>query len=309
MVLAVAGLRKAHDGRPVLTGVDLRVDPGEILGLLGVNGAGKTTLVSIIAGLYRPDAGSVQVGGVDVLRHPQQARRLLGLAPQDLGIYPTATVHENLVFFGELAGVRGPLLRQRIDEASAAFDLGALHDRMARALSGGEKRRLHTAAALLHRPKLLLLDEPTVGVDVVTRARLLEAVKAIAAEGTAICYSTHYLPELESLAGTVAVLHEGRIIVRGTQEEIVSGYRTSVALTFRSVVPAQSLDLPGATVQGRVLSIETADPARTAAQALSSLGDAAADLLSVEIVRPSLETVFMTLTGHRQEQAADDGVG
>ena len=309
MVLAVSDLYKSHGGRSVLTGVDLRIGPGEILGLLGVNGAGKSTLVSIVSGLYRPDSGTVQVGGVDMLSRPQQGRRLLGLAPQDLGVYPTATVRENLVYFGELVGLRGAHLRRRIDDVSTAFDLGALHGRLAKVLSGGEKRRLHTAAALLHRPQLLLLDEPTVGVDVVTRARLLEAVKAIAAEGTAICYSTHYLPELESLGSTIAILHGGRILARGTQEEIVAGHRTSVDLAFRGVPPPQLSRLPGAETRGTVVRIETTDPAQTAAQALTALaalGAGAAELLSVEIVRPSLEAVFMTLTGHQAGQDEDD---
>ena len=197
------------------------MDAGTILGLLGPNGAGKTTLVSIVAGLRRADAGTVHVGGIDVGRHPKSAQRLIGFAPQETGVYPVLTVRDNLRFFAGLAGLRRPDARVRIDEVGAALGLDELFDRRASELSGGERRRLHTAIALLHRPRLVLLDEPTTGADVRTRNEILELVRTLADDGSAVVYSTHYLHEIEALDATVAFIDHGRIVARGELAELV----------------------------------------------------------------------------------------
>jgi len=161
--LEVAGLRKSYGVTVALDGVDLVVEPGSIVGLLGRNGAGKTTLVSVIAGLLRADAGTVRVAGIDVVRDARRARACIGLAPQETGVYLPLSVRDNLRFFGGLSDLRGRVLRTRIDDVASALLLEPLLDRRARDLSGGERRRLHTAIALLHRPRLVLLDEPTTG--------------------------------------------------------------------------------------------------------------------------------------------------
>jgi ABC-2 type transport system ATP-binding protein len=305
MVLEVEGVRKAYGDRPVLRGVDLRIEPGEVTGLLGLNGAGKSTLVSVVAGLLPADAGRVLIGGVDVARHTRKARAMLGLAPQDLGIYPSVTVHDNLLLFGRLAGLRGAKLRERIEKVADALELEKLFGRQGRALSGGEQRRLHTGLAMLHEPKLLLLDEPTVGVDVATRGRLLQAIRDLAAEGVAIGYSTHYLAELETLRASVAVLHDGTIVRRGTLAELVDAHGTAaVDLTFDERVPA-GLDFgPDAVVRGTTVRMPSTDPAKTAAEMLGLLGDHSSAVRSVELVRPNLETVFLSITGHLPEEVA-----
>ncbi|HUG83834.1 MAG TPA: ABC transporter ATP-binding protein, partial [Euzebya sp.] len=216
-MLHVSGLTKRYGQTTVLNAVDLQVARGEIVGLIGPNGAGKTTLVSIVAGLVRPDEGTIAIGGVDPQRTPLRARRLIGLAPQDLGVYPTATVAENLHLFAGLAGLRRGEAKRHIAELAQVLGLAALLQQRVQTLSGGQKRRLHTAAALLHRPPLALLDEPTVGADVETRAMLLRVVRDLADEGTAVVYTTHYLHELEHLGATIAVLEQGRVVARGTQ--------------------------------------------------------------------------------------------
>jgi ABC-type multidrug transport system ATPase subunit len=300
-MLSVEGLRKAYGHLTALDGVDLKIQPGEICGLLGPNGAGKTTLVSIIAGLRRADAGRVVVAGVDALAHPYEARRFLGLAPQELGIYPIVTVRENLSFFGELADLRGAQLTGRVGEVAEALDLTELLDRPARDISGGEKRRVHTAMAMLHRPPLLLLDEPTTGVDVRTRARLLDAVRSLAAQdGTAICYSTHYLPEVDALDASVAIIEHGCIIARGSVAELIKQHGGSaIELVFDG--PPLAIALPGRRVETveSTVRIYTDQPAADVAAVLQALGPATARLRAVEIVAPSLESVFLALTGRR----------
>jgi ABC-2 type transport system ATP-binding protein len=310
-VLEVGGLTKRYGDVAALDGVDLEIGAGEICGLLGPNGAGKTTLASIVAGLRSADRGTVTIDGVDALRSGRAARRKLGFAPQELSIYPTVTVRENLVVFGELADVRGALLRRRIDEVAEAFELTSLLDRLAREMSGGEKRRLHTAAAMLHRPALLLLDEPTTGVDVSTRARLLDAVRLLAADGTAVCYSTHYLPEVEALGASVAIIDHGRVIARGAVDELVTAHGgTVVDIIIDPPVPAAH----DTSFAGRDHSIEhLADRIRIRgprstteiAHVLVALGPDAARVRRIDVVSASLEGVFLALTGRRFEAEAE----
>jgi ABC-2 type transport system ATP-binding protein len=304
--LRVERVHKSYGGTIALAGVDLTVAAGTILGLLGPNGAGKTSLVSIIAGLRRPDTGRVFVGDVDVARAPQRARQLIGLAPQETGVYLPLSVRDNLRFFAGLTGLRKAELRERIAQVANALGLGELLDRRASELSGGERRRLHTAIALVHRPSLVLLDEPTTGADVRTRSEILQLVRSLADDGSAVVYSTHYLQEIEELDASVAVIDRGRIVARGGRTELIARYGSSaLELTFEQDVPAVAR-IEGATVDGSVVRIPTADPAVTAAQLLPHLGRHTDALRSIEIVRPSLESVFLTLTGrHFAEHAID----
>jgi ABC-2 type transport system ATP-binding protein len=221
-MLVAAGLRKRFGDVTALDGLDLTVPPGEVTGLIGPNGAGKSTFMALAAGLLRPDAGAVTIAGADPARDPRRARALLGLAPQEVALYPRVTVGEHLRLFGRLADLRGAALRRRIDETVQALRLTELLDRPAGALSGGQRRRTHAATALLHRPRVLLLDEPTAGADPTTREALLAAVRARAGDGAAVCYTTHYLPELEILQATVALLVRGRIIARGSRQDLLA---------------------------------------------------------------------------------------
>jgi ABC-2 type transport system ATP-binding protein len=301
-ILEVAGVRKSYGSTIALDGVHLTVEAGSIVGLLGPNGAGKTSLVSIVAGLRRPDAGVVRVAGIDVVREPERAQPAIGLAPQETGVYLPISVRDNLRLFGGLAGLRGRELRARIDAIAAALSLDPLLDRLASELSGGERRRLHTAMALMHRPKLVLLDEPTTGADVRTRAEILDIVRKLADDdGTAVVYSTHYLPEIEELDAHVAFIDRGRIVVRGDVDELVKRYGSSVLeLTFDGAVPDTAL-MEGAVVDGPVVRIPTPDPAGCAATVLPRLGRDAAQLRGVDVTRPSLEAVFLQVTGRRYE--------
>jgi ABC-2 type transport system ATP-binding protein len=302
-VLQVERVTKTYGAVTALRGVDLEIAAGQVLGLVGRNGAGKTTLASIVAGLRRADGGRVRICGTDIGRHPQQARARLGFAPQQTGVYPTATVRENLALFGKLAGLRGCRLTAQVEAAAASMGLLHLMPRFARQLSGGESRRLHVATALVHAPDLLLLDEPTAGVDVQSRSALLQTVRALALAGTAVLYSTHYLTEIEDLDAVVAILHEGQVVGRGPVAELVRRHAgTHLELQFDGPAPALWAGRPGVETAGSTVRAAVPDPAAALAAALAELDGAAHRLRGVNIVRPSLEAVFLTLTGTPPDQ-------
>jgi ABC-2 type transport system ATP-binding protein len=304
--LEIAGVRKAYGTTVALDGVDLVVPAGTIIGLLGPNGAGKTTLVSIVAGLRRPDAGRVHVGGIDITKRPRAARHLVGLAPQDTGVYLPLTVRDNLRMFAGLAGLRGGEMREQIDAVATALSLDALFDRRGSELSGGERRRLHTAMALVHRPRLVLLDEPTTGADVRTRREILELVRSLADDGSAVVYSTHYLHEIEELQASVAFIDYGRVVAQGELRDLIRQHGSSaLELTFARDIPA-AVRVEGAVVDGTLVRIPTDDPASTAAQLLRRLGADTAGLSAIEVVRPSLESVFLNITGRRYDHGVDE---
>jgi ABC-2 type transport system ATP-binding protein len=287
VVLHIAGLRKSYGDQVALRGVDLDVGEGEIVALLGPNGAGKTTLVSIVAGLRKADAGVVEVAGIDALSRSREVRRYLGLAPQETGIYPVVSVRQNLRLFGELSGVRRADLRSRVDEVAEALDITDLLDRQAGKLSGGQKRRVHTAIAFMHRPRLLLLDEATTGADVETRAHILDLVQRLAQQGSSVLYSTHYLAEVNSLPATVAILDQGQVIARGGVRELIEAHAQPVVeLSFHD---RDRLRLPAP------------DPASVLVDVLPTVP--AESLAGVEIVRPDLEAVYLALTGRRYHDA------
>jgi len=312
LALEATALVKWHGDVHALRGVDLCVVPGEILALLGRNGAGKTTFVSIVSGLLRPDAGTVHIAGVDLAKNPRCARSLLGVAPQQLGVYPVLTVRQNLQFFGESAGLSRRSARQRTLTIAETLGLTHLLDRGAGALSGGEQRRLHTAAALLHSPPLVLLDEPTVGADAETRERVLQAVRDLADAGTAVVYTTHYLPEVEALSTKgaelkVAILEQGEVLVHASLAELVATHSTTLAVfTFDGPPPLwEELSLDGLDISpdGRErssdsLSLATHNPGSLLPGLLARLGSHADRLCAVDLVRPSLERAYAGIIGH-----------
>jgi ABC-2 type transport system ATP-binding protein len=222
-VLQVEQLVKVYPGASVaaVNGLDFSVRSGEIFGLLGPNGAGKTTAISIICTLLRQSSGRVLLGGHDTALHPAAVRDLFGLAPQELALYPSLSARENLRYFGRLYGLTGRALASRIDHCLALVGLADNADTRIAAYSGGMKRRANLAAAILHDPPLLILDEPTVGIDAQSRHLILENLKGLRAAGTTILYTTHYMEEAEQLCRRVAVMDRGRIIATGTPAELI----------------------------------------------------------------------------------------
>lgn len=223
-LLQVEQLVKVYRGAavPALNGVDFTVNSGEIFGLLGPNGAGKTTAISIICTLLRQSSGRVLLCSQDTLLNPSAVRGLFGLAPQDIALYPTLTARENLRYFGRLYGIRGRKLSESIDQSLTLVGLLDNADTRIDTYSGGMKRRANLAAAILHTPRLLVLDEPTVGIDAQTRNMLMENLKGLRAAGMTIIYTTHYMEEAELLCNRIAVIDRGSIIATGTPKELIN---------------------------------------------------------------------------------------
>jgi ABC-2 type transport system ATP-binding protein len=296
--LAARGLVKTYGGVTALDGFTLTAEPGEIVGLVGHNGAGKTTFVEIASGLIRPDRGSVLVAGVDVTRQSRQARALLGVSPQETSLYPMATVREHLRLFGTLAGLRRGALRAAITQTAEALQLTEVLDRPAGLLSGGQRRRAQAATALVAPRPLLLLDEPTVGADPQTRQALLSVVATRAAAGAAVIYTTHYLPELTELGATLAVARAGRIIARGSQQELLADLPGEVSVTFDGPVPPDLRD------QGQVIGDELRVPASDPPATLARLLAAGAAPATVDIHRPGLDDLYSSLATEETPHAA-----
>ncbi|MPV36333.1 ABC transporter ATP-binding protein [Georgenia subflava] len=304
-VLVVEGLVHRFGDLTAVDGVSFRIASGETYGLLGPNGAGKTTTISMVAGLLPAHAGVVTVAGEPMGPSKVDPKRHIGLVPQDLAIYPELSARENLTFFGRLQGLRGKDLAGRIDEV---LDLIGLADRAKDAtkeFSGGMKRRLNIGIGLLHRPTLLILDEPTVGVDPQSRNAILESVEALSGEGMAVLYTTHYMEEAERLCDRIAIVDSGRIQAEGTRDELIrltggvdhirvvgSGDTDAAAEALRALPAVEQVD---ADRHSLVLTVHDAPTA--VAQIVTGATGAGMSLSDVEITRPNLESVFLHLTG------------
>ncbi|GAB6904432.1 ABC transporter ATP-binding protein [Desulfosarcina cetonica] len=225
MTLVARQLTHRYPGasRPALDGFDLTLHEGEIFGLLGPNGAGKTTAISILSTILPPAAGSVTVKGLDLHQKKRAIRRMIGLVPQDIALYPMLTTRENLRFFGKLQGLHGDRLHGRIAETLAAVGLDHRADQPVRTFSGGMKRRANLAVGMLHEPRLLFLDEPTVGIDPQSRELILERIKTLRDRGTTVLYTTHYMEEAQRLCSRVAILDQGRILAQDTVDRLLAG--------------------------------------------------------------------------------------
>jgi ABC-2 type transport system ATP-binding protein len=298
VLLRASQLTRRFGEVAALDGFDLEVGAGEIVGLVGHNGAGKTTFARAAAGLVSLDAGAVTVAGYDAARQRRQARRLLGLAPQELAIYPTATARENLLLFAGLQGLKRAEAQRRAEDLAGAMALSAVLDRRVRDLSGGQQRRLQAATAMIHRPPVLILDEPTVGADPTTREALLAVVRSAADDGAAVVYTTHYLPELDLLDATLAVASRGRIIARGPRAALLASVPGHAELMFSGPPPQLTLPAPADAricVEAERMTITSADPAALLASLISAHPETAGRLRAIDLRPPTLDDLYRSL--------------
>lgn len=317
------GLKKSYGETQALKGVDIHVKTGTVLGVLGPNGAGKTTAVRILTTLLQPDAGTAEVAGVDVLAHPDQARRVIGLSGQYAAVDEILTGRENLIMFGQLYGLPKSIAKARAVELLAQFGLTAAGDRILKTYSGGMRRRLDLAASLIVAPPVLVLDEPTTGLDPRSRADMWQVIENLVSDGTTVLLTTQYLEEADRLANEIVVIDHGLVIAKGTADELktqLGGERLDISVADGSnlVEVEQTLQQLAATwgiassevlVEPHTRRFTVPYPAGAAGlmQAVRDLDSVGIHPTDFSLRRPTLDDVFLQLTGHAAEDMEGDG--
>ncbi len=324
-ILEVNQLEKKFGPNHAVKGISFNVEEGEVFGLLGPNGAGKTTAISMLTGVLEPSAGTATIGGHDIQKEPFAVKQLIGLVPQDLALYPTLSARANLNFFGSIYGLRGKELQERIDEV---LEIVALKDRQHEAIekfSGGMKRRVNIAIGLVHRPRLLFLDEPTVGVDPQSRNHIFESVLKLNKEyGMSIIYTSHYMEEVELLCSRAAIIDQGKIIAMDTIHNLIDllgggviqvgvdradddlvaalGQLPEVKGAARQVAPAKPAEgetAPQPDGGAGLIKVNAENSHKAVVNIIGLLGERGVRITSLEILEPNLESVFLHLTGKK----------
>jgi ABC-2 type transport system ATP-binding protein len=309
-ILIAQDLRKSFGDREAVKGISLQVARGEVFGLLGPNGAGKTTTISMLTALLEPSSGKITVNGLDLKTHTNQVKAQMGLVPQEMALYMTLSARQNLMFFGRIYGLRGKELRQRVDEALRMIGLIERADDPVSAYSGGMKRRVNIAAGLLHKPQILFLDEPTVGVDPQSRNAIFENVEALNRAGMTVIYTTHYMEEAQRLCHRVAIVDEGRIIALDTPAALIRSLGGGVVMLGVADAAPEDLterlsQVPSVKSVARsdgLLKIETQRLQEALMGALDLTNQLDVRITSLEILEPNLESVFLHLTGKKLRQ-------
>lgn len=303
-MLQVDNLTKSFNGKIAVDHISFEVNRGEIFGFLGPNGAGKSTTINMICSLLKPDSGSIRIDGIELDPDKPAFRKSLGVVPQDIALYQEINAVQNLSFWGELYGLKRAVLKDRIDAVLTLFGLKDRAKEKVKNYSGGMKRRLNMAAGMLHTPELLLLDEPTVGIDPQARHNILDVVKQIANEGTTVLYTTHYMEEAEELCNRLAIIDYGRILASGTRESITKIVGENRLLKINGVFTAAAaehlpIEIPNLTlISLRENEVVYSLPAQFGAgQFLEQLGKSGFSIENLSIKEPSLDSVFIKLTG------------
>lgn len=298
-------LQKSFGELRAVNGVSLAAAKGEILSLLGPNGAGKSTVISMLSGLLDPDGGEASIMGHSVLRDPQAAKSSLGVVPQELAIYPDLSARENLVFWGKMYGLRGAALKARVDEVLEIIGLTDRQKDHVGKFSGGMKRRVNIGVALLHKPDVVIMDEPTVGIDPQSRRHILDNVKELNVQGMTVLYTTHYMEEAAELSDRIAIMDNGEVIAKGTHAELIKlvGEKTRLDLMlnvevdgllhlWREVEGVSQIDAD----DGHVIALVN-DSNRVLPRFFDIASSEGMRITAVDIQEPNLETVFLHLTG------------
>jgi ABC-2 type transport system ATP-binding protein len=312
--VSATGLEKSYGSVRALAGVDLEVPEGTVMGLLGPNGAGKTTIIRILTTLLKPDAGSARVAGLDVVRDAARLRERIGLAGQYAAVDENLTGLENLTMVGRLYGERRAAARRRGEELLERFELLEAANRPTKTYSGGMRRRLDLAAALVARPPVLFLDEPTTGLDPRSRLQLWETIEGLVSEGTTVLLTTQYLDEADRLSSEIAVIDHGRVIAGGTPDELkdrVGGERLEIRLEHAAQAEAavhalatMADDPPLA--DGELVTVGVHRRSGAIVEAVRRLDGAGVGVADIALRRPTLDDVFLTLTGHAAETPDED---
>lgn len=304
-MLKISALKKSYGKVEAVKYIDLELNEGEIIGLLGPNGAGKSTTISMVSTLIKPDSGDITYEGTSILDAPKPFQKILGVVPQEIALYPTLTGYENLKFWGSAYGLKGQALKTRIGIISEVIGISdRLKDKVEQ-YSGGMKRRLNIGAALLHEPKILIMDEPTVGIDPQSRNHILETIKALNEGGMTIIYTSHYMEEVEFLCHRIYIMDEGKVVASGTKDELVAlvDKDQRILITFEqnsekschafSKIP----DVIHASSKDKTISLMTKSKALLMKEIIEVSQNEGLDVVSIDVEKPNLESVFLQLTG------------
>ncbi|WP_223282747.1 ABC transporter ATP-binding protein [Neobacillus kokaensis] len=306
--MTVCDLRKSFGQFEAVKGVSFTLNKGESFGLLGPNGAGKSTTINMITGLFKPTSGSIVLKGIDVVKTPKQAQKWIGVVPQEIALYQEMSARENLKFWGRLYNLSGMELNKKVDEVLEIIGLTDRAKDKVETFSGGMKRRVNIGAAILHNPELLIMDEPTVGIDPQSRNHILETVKRLNEEGMTIIYTSHYMEEVEYLCERIGIIDHGEVIAIGTLKELREKIedRSRMKLTIDgakahsnkiSAVLAKSFSEKEFQIQDNQLTVFQKEPQLVLGELVSSVTETGARITSVDIIEPNLESVFLHLTG------------
>ncbi|MDF2673083.1 MAG: transporter-like protein [Clostridiales bacterium] len=306
-IIKIKDLTKKYGSNIAVDNINLSIDQGEIFGLIGPNGAGKSTTINSLCGLLRASDGEIIIDGINMREDSLEAKKRLGLVPQEIAIFENLTGRENIEFFGKLAGLRGSLLKERVDEALEFVGLSDKAKSMPKGYSGGMKRRLNIACAIAHHPKIIILDEPTVGIDPQSRNHILESVKKLNKMGSTIIYTTHYMEEAEALCSRIAIMDHGRLIADGTKEElkklvheeekiIING--SDISFNTLEEIKAIS-QVKDAQLIENSLEIITSSTQLILQDILFLLSKNGVRIKGIQVSEPDLETVFLSLTGRK----------
>lgn len=306
-MLKVENIKKSFGKNEAVRGVSLEVKRGEAFGLLGPNGAGKSTAISIICGLVTSDSGDVYLNGQSVKQNPLAVKQKIGVVPQDIALYPTLSARENLIFWGQMYGLRGSKAKQRAEEVLEIVGLKDRAKEKVEGYSGGMKRRINIGAALLHEPELLIMDEPTVGIDPQSRNHILESVKLLNRAGMTIIYTSHYMEEVEYLCERIAIMDHGKMIACGTTDELCSRLLGGSSITV--TVAKANKQLPDhlrlipsvqqVTADHERLTIYSTHAGQVLGEVVTAITAAGEQIVSLDVQEPNLETVFLQLTGRK----------
>ncbi|HEY5729319.1 MAG TPA: ABC transporter ATP-binding protein [Anaerolineales bacterium] len=303
--IEVKNLKKSFGDLQAVQNTTFAADSGEVLSLLGPNGAGKSTTISMLSGLLAPTAGDASIMGHSVTKEPELAKKSLGVVPQDIALYPDLSARENLVFWGKMYGLRGAALKQRVDEVLEVIGLADRQKDHVGKFSGGMKRRVNIGAALLHKPDVVIMDEPTVGIDPQSRRHILDNVKELNQQGMTVLYTTHYMEEAAELSNHIAIMDMGKVIAYGTHDELIKLVGEQTRIDIKLNVEGSNVQESWKRVDG-VTKIDAQDGTITVLvddsnQVLPHLFEEASKadvrITSVDIQEPNLETVFLHLTG------------
>ena len=306
-ILTVRNLVKKFGELIAVNGISFEIDSGEIFSLLGPNGAGKTTTISILSTLLSPTSGDAEIGGYSVLKQANRVREIIGIVPQEIALYEDMTALENLKFWGQMVGLDGTVLKNRIHEVLEQTGLVEKADKRVKTFSGGMKRRLNIGVGLLHHPRLLFMDEPTVGIDPQSRRAILDSVKALNQEGMTILYTTHYMEEAQELSDRVGIIDHGQLIALGTQQELVTqvGEKETLILQFDEDISSAGLEITLRGVAGVEMTVSENHSMRLTTPSAEDIlpevvricTEGGYKIRSLQIEEPNLEAVFLQLTG------------